>query len=146
MIFGSNWNEAGPSCVSFSVDKMLHGNGACEQGGRKRKEKVAGLGLNKLPHLFSIWWRSKSLEAHCADIKWSVCVCVCWQQVPNGLGFLLGLAQLILYAMYMNHKDAKSRVQGLEEGRQSLIQPAEVHENGEVKNKIRSNYNTTRLP
>ncbi|KAJ8623230.1 hypothetical protein MRB53_032146 [Persea americana] len=66
--------------------------------------------------------------------------------VPNGLGFLLGLAQLILYAMYMNHKDAKSRVQGLEEGRQPLIQPAEVHETGDVKNKISSNNNTTRLP
>ncbi|KAF8401442.1 hypothetical protein HHK36_012381 [Tetracentron sinense] len=36
--------------------------------------------------------------------------------VPNGIGFLLGTAQLVLYAIYRNGKASKSRSDGLEEG------------------------------
>ncbi|KAM7488144.1 hypothetical protein LguiB_025628 [Lonicera macranthoides] len=38
--------------------------------------------------------------------------------VPNGIGFVLGAAQLILYAIYCNAKPSKIRVEGLEEGLQ----------------------------
>ncbi|XXG84272.1 hypothetical protein AAC387_Pa10g1821 [Persea americana] len=63
--------------------------------------------------------------------------------VPNGVGFLLGTAQLILYAIYSDSRGAKSKVQGLEDGTQPLIQPVEVHENDVgVKNKIESSNNT----
>lgn len=51
--------------------------------------------------------------------------------VPNGIGFLLGTAQLSLYAIYYNAKGAKTEIDGLEESRQSLIQPGEQHENDE---------------
>ncbi|XP_077219260.1 bidirectional sugar transporter SWEET17-like isoform X2 [Tasmannia lanceolata] len=41
--------------------------------------------------------------------------------VPNGVGFLLGTAQLILYAIYYKPEGAKTMV-GIEEARQRLIQ------------------------
>ncbi|KAJ4955713.1 hypothetical protein NE237_012496 [Protea cynaroides] len=51
--------------------------------------------------------------------------------VPNGMGFLLGIAQLGLYAIYRNPKASslKSRLEGMEEGwqqqQQHLISPSD---------------------
>ncbi|KAH7843316.1 hypothetical protein Vadar_015112 [Vaccinium darrowii] len=47
--------------------------------------------------------------------------------VPNGTGFLLGIAQLVLYAMYKNAKPSKNVISGLEEGWQHehLIPPSD---------------------
>lgn len=39
-------------------------------------------------------------------------------KVPNGTGFVLGAAQLVLYAIYCNAKPSKIRVEGLEKGLQ----------------------------
>lgn len=52
--------------------------------------------------------------------------------VPNGIGLLLGTAQLILYAIYSDPRGAKSSIQGFEDGRQPLIQPVEVNQKMEV--------------
>ncbi|KAH9683507.1 Bidirectional sugar transporter SWEET17 [Citrus sinensis] len=38
--------------------------------------------------------------------------------VPNGTGFLLGTAQLVLYAIYSNAKPSKNAVNSMEEGTQ----------------------------
>ncbi|KAL9407778.1 hypothetical protein AB3S75_046341 [Citrus x aurantiifolia] len=45
--------------------------------------------------------------------------------VPNGTGFLLGTAQLVLYAIYRNAKPSKNAVNSMEEGTQHepLITP-----------------------
>lgn len=41
--------------------------------------------------------------------------------VPNGVGFLLGVAQLILYVIYMNPKRERGGTEGIEEGKQPLL-------------------------
>ncbi|XP_010259509.1 PREDICTED: bidirectional sugar transporter SWEET17-like isoform X1 [Nelumbo nucifera] len=47
--------------------------------------------------------------------------------IPNGTGFILGAAQLMLYAIYRNAKPSKSKLERLEEGRQHepLISPCD---------------------
>ncbi|XP_058084125.1 bidirectional sugar transporter SWEET17-like [Magnolia sinica] len=49
-------------------------------------------------------------------------------QVPNGIGFILGTAQLILYTIYMNTKIAKGRTKDImAESKEPLIKSAEGH-------------------
>lgn len=49
-------------------------------------------------------------------------------QVPNGTGFVLGIFQLVVYAIYRNAKPLKCEIGGLEEGwlhHQPLIVPSD---------------------
>lgn len=48
-------------------------------------------------------------------------------KVPHGMGFTLGVSQLVLYAMYKNAKSSNTAIDYLEEGsqhQQHLLAPS----------------------
>ncbi|KAJ3691819.1 hypothetical protein LUZ61_000090 [Rhynchospora tenuis] len=44
--------------------------------------------------------------------------------IPNGMGFFLGLIQLVIYMIYMNSKASTNSNETIEENQQPLIQPS----------------------
>ncbi|KAF2310949.1 hypothetical protein GH714_018712 [Hevea brasiliensis] len=68
-----------------------------------------------------------------SNILWFLCDY--FLGVPNGAGFLLGTAQLVLYAIYRNAKPSRIVSDGLEEGwqHQTLISSSSSEQSHEVK-------------
>ncbi|KAL5983698.1 hypothetical protein ACLOJK_017789 [Asimina triloba] len=48
--------------------------------------------------------------------------------IPNGIGFILGTAQLLLYAIYMNADGRKGEYSNLSDAAEPFIQSSEAHE------------------